>query len=417
MFVATAFLCRCASRLALNSFGVALCVGFFCASSFFCANSRADIFVLQTAGQVRGELLNREESPRKNYVVHTSEGATITLDRSQVKQIIPQSEANEEFEKIRPTLADTPDDQWKLAEWCRERKLSQDRQAVLEHILELDPNHKQARAALGYTQRDGQWMLPDDVMQQNGYVKFNNRWMLPQEKTILERKQSQETTVRTWFVTLKKLREWLKQPAKYDAAVAEIRAINDPSAVSALAQALETEKDRDLRMLFVEALGHLLPASLNTLVNYSLDDADEEIRYHCLQQLVDHPNHQAVQEYVKALRSKDNARINTAGHALGQLKDKSAIAPLIDAIVTTHKFQVTTGGGNGQTSAGFSPTGGGSFSTGSSTRIVSEDYKNQKVLDGLVALAGGPNYGFDKAAWKRWWSTQAKPTAIDTRRD
>jgi len=113
-----------------------------------CINSaRGDIFVLRTAGQVRGELLNREESPRKNFVVHTAEGATITLDRSQVKQIIPQSTADEEFDKIRPTFADTPDEQWRLSEWCRERQLSKDRQDVLEHILELDPNHKQARGA------------------------------------------------------------------------------------------------------------------------------------------------------------------------------------------------------------------------------------------------------------------------------
>jgi hypothetical protein len=411
MIVAAFSLRRGASRLALHAIAAALGFGLFCTSS------RADIFVLQTAGQVRGELLNREESPRKNYIVHTNEGATITLDRSQVKQIIPQSTANEEFDKIRPTFADTADDQWKLAEWCRERQLSKDRQGVLEHILELDPNHKQARGALGYTQRDGQWMLPDDVMQQNGYVKFNNRWILPQEKEILERKQSQETIVKQWYKTLNRLRESLRQPARYDTAVAEIRAINDPSAVSALTQALETEKDRDVRLLFVDALGRLAPASLTALVQYSLDDADEEIRYHCLKQLVEHPNHQAVEEFVKALKGKDNARINSAGYALGQLNDKSAIAPLIDALVTTHKFQVTTGGGSNQMSAGFSPTGGGSFSAGSSTRTVSEDYKNQKVLDGLVALAGGPNYGFDKAAWKRWWSTQKKPAAIDTRRD
>jgi hypothetical protein len=411
MIVAAFSFRRHASCVALSAITAALC------TILFCTSTRADIFVLQTAGQVRGELLNREESPRKNYVVHTSEGATITLDRSQVKQIIPQSEANEEFEKIRPTLADTPEDQWKLAEWCRERKLSKERQGILEHILELDPNHKQARGALGYTQRDGQWLLPDDVMQQNGYVRFNNRWVLPQEKEILERKQSQEKIVREWFRTLNGLRESLRKPARYDAAVVEIRAINDPAAVSALAQALESEKDREVRLLFVDALGRLSPASLNTLVQYSLDDADEEIRYHCLKQLIDHPNHQAVDEFVKALRGKDPVRINTAGYALGQLNDKSAIAPMIEALVTTHKFAETTGGNSNQMSAGFSPTGGGSFSAGSTTVIKTLQSKNQKVLDGLVLLAGGPNYGFDKPAWKRWWSTQAKPAVIDTRRD
>jgi len=258
-------------------------------------------------------------------------------------------------------------------------------------------------------------MLPDDVMRNNGYEKVNGKWLLPQEIAIIKRKQSQETNSRQWAKTLVRLRESLRQPSRYDAAVAEIRAINDPGAVAALAQGLETEKDRDVRMLFVDTLGHLMPASLMTLVQYSLDDADDEIRYHCLKQLVSHPSHQAVEEYVKALRSKDNTRINKAGYALGQMNDKTAIEPMIEALVTTHKTDVITGGG--QTSAGFSPTGGGTFSAGSSTKSVSTRLPNQKVLDGLVALSGGPNYQFDKAAWRRWWSTQTKPVAIDTRRD
>ena len=67
-------------------------------------------------------------------------------------------------------------------------------------------------------------------------------------------------------------------------------------------------------------------------------------------------------------------------------------------------------------SAGFSKTGGGGLSMGSSAKIIKRDLNNQQVLDALVALTGS-NFGFDKSAWRNWYSSQQKPGAIDARRD
>ena len=64
--------------------------------------------------------------------------------------------------------------------------------------------------------------------------------------------------------------------------------------------------------------------------------------------------------YVQALRSKDNVIVNRAAEALGTIGDPEAISPLIDALVTTHKYliQPAGGGGPGEITAGFG-TGGG----------------------------------------------------------
>src|SRR3954468_1286140 len=97
-------------------------------------SARGDVYILKTDGQVRGELVNREESPRQKYVIKTADGATVTLDKAQVKQIVPQNAAEIEYEKIRPTFADTAADQWKLAEWCRDHSLTKARQAALQRI-------------------------------------------------------------------------------------------------------------------------------------------------------------------------------------------------------------------------------------------------------------------------------------------
>src|SRR3990172_2765264 len=47
--------------------------------------ARGDIFRLHDGGEVHGELLNKDESPRKNFLVKTAAGGKITLDESQVK--------------------------------------------------------------------------------------------------------------------------------------------------------------------------------------------------------------------------------------------------------------------------------------------------------------------------------------------
>jgi len=38
------------------------------------------------------------------------------------------------------------------------------------------------------------------------------------------------------------------------------------------------------------------------------------------------------------------------------------------------------------------------------------------VLDALTAITG-QNFGFNQAAWRRWYAAQKKPETIDARRD
>ena len=66
--------------------------------------------------------------------------------------------------------------------------------------------------------------------------------------------------------------------------------------------------------------------------------------------------------FVSKLSSKksDNPTVNLAGVALREMKDPSSIGPLIDALVTTHKFKVGSGGGEGSISPTFGNGPGGS---------------------------------------------------------
>ena len=78
-----------------------------------------------------------------------------------------------EYERIRPTYADTAAAQWELAQWCREHKLTAQRETHLRRVIELEPNHVEARHALGYSQQPTANGLPrDEIMTQRGYRKY-----------------------------------------------------------------------------------------------------------------------------------------------------------------------------------------------------------------------------------------------------
>ena len=119
----------------------------FCAAVDF---ARAEVFVLSTGGRVVGELVNRDENPRKKYIIELEDGSRVTLDAAQVEQVQRPKAELLEYEKIRADYPDTVEGQWALAEWCREKKLPAQRDTHLKRIIELDPDHADARRALGY---------------------------------------------------------------------------------------------------------------------------------------------------------------------------------------------------------------------------------------------------------------------------
>ena len=65
-----------------------------------------------------------------------------------------------------------------------------------------------------------------------------------------------------------------------------------------------------------------------------------------------------------------------------------------------------------------SPLSGTSFSAGGETKVIPVTVTNQDVLQALIALSDGANFGFDERAWRYWLAnenTRAVPQ-IDPRR-
>ena len=387
----------------------------------YCGVAGGEVFILASGGRVVGKLLNPKQSPREEYLIETSGGVRVTLAGSQVKQILHQQPAETEYETISPRYPDTIKGQWELAEWCRQRSLLPQRKKHLQRILELDPDHPKARAALGYSPSEGKWRTQEQVMLDRGYVRFGGRWRMPQEIELIKKQQEIEKIEKEWFKKVKLWRAWLGGD-KSDQARQSLLAIDDPRAVEALAASLKDDPREAARIVYVEVLANIgTPEACLILAERSLEDPLQEVRLTCLDNLKEKTSPEVVDYYIGKLKSKDNRIVNLAAVGLRYMNDPSAVGPLIDALLTEHKFKVGKGSpGSMSQTFGTGPGGSGGpggFSFGNSTRIVKIPLKNQSVLDALASLTKGVNFSYDVRAWKYWFAAQKKRPTLNARRN
>jgi hypothetical protein len=369
--------------------------------------ARGDIFRLEQGGQIEGQWLNQGEQPLVAYRVRTSAGITVTLPLAEVKEAVRQSGAEQEYVKRAPQSADTVDGQWDLAEWCRKNGLARERAIHLRRIIELAPNHKDARYALGYQFLNGEWITRDDAYRNAGYEFYRGKWRTPQEIEILEARGRTDVAEKDWLLKIRRWRHDLdtdKAKLAYDLLVA----IKDPVAVRPLADCFGRERASRVKMLYADILAQIHTSeAVGVLADRALADADEEIFYYCVGKLTELKPPHVSDIFIAALKDKSNARVNRGATALARLRDKTAISPLVDALITTHTQVVAGAPGTSADSTTATFGSDGSFmKKGEGPTALVMHVHNQPVLDALTKLSG-EDFGFDQRAW-RYWHAQEK---------
>ena len=380
--------------------------------------SRADVVHLRSGGEIHGKVLDVQPDDRQ-YVVQTNAGR-VTVDRFAVERIVEHTPALEEYVQRASGVPDTVEAHWKLAQWCRDRELRDEAAAHFERILELEPEHTEARIALGYRGVGGRWLTREELMTERGLVMYRGKYRTRQEIELLERFEKKDATGDEWRG---RLRRWYDQLfARNEDRVFEARQnfqqLDDPRAAEPLARIIAEEPDYELKHFLLEALVGLDHAAVtDLLIDQALYDNELETREQCLEYLTRRERSVSVRRFVKALRSRDNVVVNRAARALQVMEDRSAISPLINALVTEHRRVYGANAPAGGQGYAFSPTSG-AFSFGSSgPRVETVVLKNPAVLSALVALSGGHSFQYDEDRWRNWLSAQTKVAQIDLRRD
>jgi hypothetical protein len=386
---------------------VLLLVGFTPASG--------EIFVLANGGRLEGDLINTNEVPRQQYIVETNAGARIVLQRSQVSSVTRQSPALKDYELLLPKMPITLEGHWTMSEWCREKRLVEQRTHHLEQVLAFDSGHERARYALGYSKIAGKWIKQEDFMKKNGYIRYEGGWKSKQEILLEEKNNHIDIKGKEWRKKITMWRTWLiKSRGKQGEALASIKAIRDPLAAAPVADILEDETNRDLKLLLIEVLAKLKTGkTIGTFAKMFLYDNDANVRDRCIDELSRFGKQAAIGVFIKSLASKDNRIVNRAAIGLGVLSDPATTLALIDALITKHKYKV---GGGGGISTSFGQGGGGGLGVGGGPQIIERELQNKDVLTALNAIHTGVNFGYDKQAWKRWYAQSNTPPSFNLRR-
>jgi hypothetical protein len=375
--------------------------------------SLADTFLLESGGQVEGEWINAGEQPVTKYLVRTKAGLTVSLQPTQVREHLRPLPAEAEYERIAPTFRDNVEEQWKLSQWCGQHGLDAQRRRHLERIVELDSNHRQARALLGYAFINGQWVTKEGHKRQEGYELYRGRWRRPQEIELLERKSKRELLEKEWLARLQRWRKMLDTD-KAHLATKSIRAIDDPLAVRPLSDMFRRERVRAVKTLYTDVLARLnTRESVAFLIQASLNDADVEVFYYCLNKLVALQVPRLADEYIDALRDVNNERVNRAAAALAQIGDRAAVSPLIDALVTVHQRVLPgrPGMSPDATAATFGSDGSATFSKNEGPQVQIVRVQNQQVLEALRKLSGEAGFGYDQERWRYWYNQEKQAEA------
>lgn len=387
----------------------------------------ADVIRKNDGGKVSGTII-ADESGATHVTIKTRFGK-MKIAQNEIKEIQYSAAPVEEYKDEVKKYKDTADDQYRLALWCMENRYRKEYLQHLQRVIELDPNHAEARKRLGYRQINGKWMTRDDLMVAQGFVRHEGKWMLPQAIEQAEATSDQRKTRQEHYKNIKMWQKWLRQEKGDHPAEARkaLLALRDPLAVKPLIEVLgDKGNDQDRRLLSDVLEKIKTDESTSGLVKIALNDKVDENRGAATQALRKRKSPPLLHEVVKYLKDNDNDKVCRAAAILGEMGDSSVYVAMVDALVTIHRhvtepnvLEIAQ-----RASGGFVPTvrtrvladgtmvrppviannatvGGGAMVQNTGPQMTIEEKKNTEVLDALTKLTG-ENYGFNKARWLRW---------------
>src|SRR5262245_37157909 len=209
---------------------------------------------------VSGEIIRdcKVTEEGEHYRIQKGAGSRLVL-KSEVVRVTPGDTLDEQYVKRAGALK--PDDiagRLDLARWCAAKKLGDRAAEQYRGIIAINPDHEEARAALGYRRHNGEWMTEDQVKEALGLVRHKGKWMTPEQRDLEIALEAKREIEKKYSFEVDK---WLDRLGSSDAAkVAEAKEKLAPLADSAklrrFVDEIRSSKDQ-VRLYVIQELGRM----------------------------------------------------------------------------------------------------------------------------------------------------------------
>ena len=140
--------------------------------------------------------------------------ARVSCDMTSETPIPPLADAAERDADYDDRLSDAAgnaESLWQLYEWCNANGRTARGYAVLNKILRVDPDHLEARAALGHVHSPVQWFTSqaaldrfeatqdEETARAKGFVQYKGLWIHPEERSKASKGWTKDHETGVWF--------------------------------------------------------------------------------------------------------------------------------------------------------------------------------------------------------------------------
>jgi len=380
--------------------------------------SAATVLLLKDGGTLEGELLNPNELSRKSYRIKTAGGLEINLDAKLVDRVQGgERPALTEYNAKAHLTENTIENHLSWAKWCNENQLLEQARLHWHQMLELDPEHAEARRVLGYEKTPNGWVSEQSKREDRGLSQYRGRWQTAQQIEVESILTTQREAEVEWR---RRIRDLIRRLPNSEA---ELLAIRDPAAVSPLGDALLDERNPLMphaRIVLLRSIAGIPHSSaIRFVVGWSILPTElDEIRQMCVEELMrlskESPEvrQMMIDAYRKVLSPASLPPVITlAAKVLGDLEAHEAIPELIGVLVVVRQVAAPAP----PPVFGIGP-GGMNLQQGGGPIRRQETDRNQAVLTALVKLTGW-NFQFDQARWLEEYRRTQRAPSFNLRRD
>lgn len=228
--------------------------------------------------------------------VQEPDGAWATVEDS-VKKAASQRWLAE-YEAIRAKRSSTVQDHWQLATWCADRRLVDQCRAHLFAIINIEPDHRAARAALGYQLVNDEWVSPEKIDE------------------LAAQAQQAETSLSEYGPRLQRI---FRGAESDSVAISQLAQIKDPLAIPAAEMLATSLSDAACNVMIRWIDTFDSPDASKTLARFALLHPATEVRQMASEKLRGKPMFDYMPELLAGLSSPIQATLVPATNRRGQI--------------------------------------------------------------------------------------------------